>query len=50
MTDLGHAISFKLEMKYTGTWAVLISKEDMLDFATSLHPIDGAKCFVIYEG
>ena len=50
MTDLGHAISFKLEMKYNGTWAVSISKEDRPDFGTSLHPIDGAKCFVTYQG
>ena len=50
MTDLGHAISYKLEMKYSGTWTVFISKEDRPDFGTSLHRIDGAKCFVTYQG
>ena len=35
MTDLAHAISTKLEMKYNGTWAVFISKEDSSDFASS---------------
>ena len=50
MTDLGHAISYKLEMKYSGTWTVFISKEDRPDFGTNLHPIDGAKCFVTYRG
>ena len=50
MTDLGHAISYKLEMKYSGTWTVFISKEDRPDFGTSLHPTDGAKCFVTYQG
>jgi hypothetical protein len=50
MTDLAHAISAKLEMKYNGTWAVFISKEDSSDFASSLHHIDGAKCCVTYEG
>ena len=48
--DLGHAISYKLEMKYSGTWTVFISKEDRPDFGTSLHPTDGAKCFVTYQG
>ena len=50
MTDLGHAISYKLEMKYSGTWTVFISKEDRPDFGTSLHSINGAKCFVTYQG
>lgn len=50
MTDFGHAISYKLEMKYSGTWTVFISKEDRPDFGTNLHPIDGAKCFVTYQG
>ena len=50
MTDFGYAIATKLEMKYNGTWAVFISKEDRPDFGTSLHPIDGAKCFVTYQG